>query len=99
MTLTILLAVIVGGILGMFILSWLVSFVAFKKFEPVPRDRPGREYGCNRARETLLYGFNSGSFLFAGIIYGVGAAVVFWERKRRYEKHWLPDDQLTDTFS
>ncbi|WP_152682402.1 hypothetical protein [Sphingopyxis sp. C-1] len=97
MTLTILVAVIVGGILGMLILSWLVSFVAFKKFEPVPRAVATVLTAWTIA--TLLYGFNSGSFLFAGIIYGVGAAVVFWERKRRYEKHWLPDDQLTDTFS
>lgn len=88
---------IVGGILGMLILSWLVSFVAFKRLEPVPRAVATVLTAWTIG--TMLYGYNSGNFVFAGIIYGVGAAVVFWERKRQYEKHWLPDDHLTDTFS
>ena len=97
MTLTVVIAVIFSVILVMLILSWLISFVAFGKLKPVPRAVATVLTAWTIA--TLLYGYNSGSFLFAGIIYGAGAAIVFWERKYRYEKHWLRDDHRTDTFS
>lgn len=89
---------IAGGILAMVLFSMLFSTFLYKSKEPIPR-----------AVATVLtvwvvavtiYGLNSGNFLAAAIIYGIGAPVAFWERKRHYEKHWVDESvsDLSETF-
>lgn len=84
------LSLIAGATLAMFILSWLISLVVYKRFEPIQRAVATvlTAYGI----AVLVYGSqDGGQYIEAMLIYGVGAVIVFFERKRRYEKHWVDE--------
>lgn len=87
---------VVGGILAMLLLSIIISAFAFKSLEP--HKRAIATVLTAWVIGTGLYGYNSGNFGWAAFIYGVGAAVAFWERLRHYNKHWRSDTELMDTF-
>ncbi|MBN8844993.1 MAG: hypothetical protein J0H88_17275 [Sphingomonadales bacterium] len=93
----VLLGLLIGGILGMIILCWLVSFVAFKSLEP--HKRATATVLTAWVIATALYGYNSGSYLLAGTIYAISGVAAFFERLRHYNKHWVSDTHIQDTFS
>lgn len=87
---------IVGGILGMVLFSMLFSTFLFKSKEPIPR--AVATVLTTYIFAVTVYSLGGNGFGEAVIIYGIGAAVAFWERKRHYEKHWVDEEPRTEWY-
>lgn len=82
---------IVGAILAMVMFSMLFSTFTFKSKEPIPRAVATVLTVWIFA--SIVATFGGGNLIENMIIYGIGAPVAFWERKRHYEKHWVAEDR------
>lgn len=91
---------VIGSILGMGILSLILSLFAYKKSDPWPRAL--KTVGTAYIIAVIVYGSQDGGrYGEALLFYGIGAAVMLWERHRHYKKHWTDEEQdseLTDVF-
>lgn len=89
---------IIGAILAMVLFSMLFSTFTFKSKEPIPRAVATVLTVWIFA--SIVATFGGGNLIENMIIYGIGAPVAFWERKRHYEKHWTDEDvsDLSETF-
>lgn len=86
-----------GSILGIAILSLLLSLFAYKSFEPTKRALATVLTAL--AIAVVVYGSQDGGrYGEALIFYGIGAFVIFFERQRHYRKNWTDDSDLTETF-
>ena len=86
-----------GSILGIAILSLLLSLFAYKSFEPTKRALATVLTALTIA--VVVYGSQDGGrYGEALIFYGIGAFVIFFERQRHYRKNWTDDSDLTETF-
>lgn len=80
-----------GSIIAIAILSMLLSLFAYKSLEPIKR--AVATVMTAYAIAVLIYGMGSGHFGEALFFYGIGAVVIFFERRRHYEKHWTEEER------
>lgn len=94
-----LIGMVIGSILGMGILSLILSLFAYKKSEPWPR--AVKTVGTAYLIAVTIFGISDGNWGEGFLFYGIGAAVMLWERHRHYKKNWTDSEQgseLTDVF-
>ena len=88
---------LIGSIIGVAILSLILSLFAFKNFEPTKRAL--FTVLTALAIAVAIFGYSDGGrYGEALIFYGIGAIVIFFERRRHYRKNWTDDGELTETF-
>lgn len=85
---------IFGGILGMVLFSMLFSTFLFKSKPPIPR--AVATVIAVWIFAVIVYTLGGAPVEEAMLIYGIGAPVAFWERKRHYEKHWIDDEPRSE---
>lgn len=92
-----LIGMLIGSMIGIWIVSAILGLFAFKNTEPTKR--AAFIVGIAYAIAVAVYGSQDGGrYGEALIFYGIGAFVVFFERQRHYRKHWSDDSELTETF-
>lgn len=91
-----LLGAVFGGVIAMILLSWLISAIAYKSFEP--DKRAVATVMTAYIIGLVLYGFSTGGLTEPLISYTPGAIIAFLERRRHYRKHWRDESEIENIF-